>query len=119
MATFKFNVQDTIFWVGLGLLWTPLIRRFSAIALLIIVSAAVVPFGRLDLVGHSLIIMMLVIATVDPARDAQIAPAFQKGDCRCSPRLCGGPGDLGADILKLAHGALWSPVTLRGSIGGG
>ena len=78
MATFKFNVQDTIFWVGLGLLWTPLIRRFSAIALLIIVSAAVVPFGRLDLVGHSLIIMMLVIATVDPTRDAQVAPAFKR-----------------------------------------
>ncbi|EPE95346.1 DoxX family membrane protein [Rhizobium grahamii] len=66
------------FTLGLGLLWTPLIRRSSAIALLIIFSAAVVPFGRLDLVGHSLIIMMLVIATVDPTRDTQVAPAFKR-----------------------------------------
>ncbi len=66
------------FTLGLGLLWTPLVRRFSAIALLVIFNAAVVPFGRLDLVGHSLIVMMLVIATVDPTRDAQIAPAFKR-----------------------------------------
>ncbi|WP_223217270.1 hypothetical protein [Rhizobium cauense] len=66
------------FALGLGLLWTPLIRRLSAIALLVIFNAAVVPFGRLDLVGHSLIIMMLVIAAIDPARSMQIAPAFRR-----------------------------------------
>jgi hypothetical protein len=66
------------FILGLGLIWTPIVRRLSAIALLIIFNAAVVPFGRLDLVGHGLIMMMLVVAAIDPARDKQIAPAFRR-----------------------------------------
>jgi hypothetical protein len=66
------------FVLGLGLIWTPIARRLSAIALLIVFNAAVVPFGRLDLIGHALIIMMLVVAAIDPARDRQIAPAFRR-----------------------------------------
>lgn len=42
----------TEFTLGLGLVWTPLIRRLSAIALLVIFTAAVWPFGRVDLIGH-------------------------------------------------------------------
>lgn len=66
------------FVLGLGLIWTPIVRRLSAIALLIVFNAAVLPFGRMDLVGHSLLIMMLVIATVEPAGDGQFAPAFRR-----------------------------------------
>lgn len=54
------------FTMGFGLLWTPLIRRLSAVALLIIFTAAVYPFGRIDLVGHALIMGTLFLIAADP-----------------------------------------------------
>lgn len=56
------------FTMGFGLLWTPMIRRLSAIALLIIFNAAVYPFGRIDLVGHALIMATLILILIDPTR---------------------------------------------------
>lgn len=55
------------FTMGFGLLWTPLIRRLSAIALIIIFTAAVYPFGRIDLVGHALIMGTLFLIAADPS----------------------------------------------------
>lgn len=54
------------FTMGFGLLWTPLIRRLSAVALLVIFTAAVYPFGRIDLVGHALIMGTLFLIAADP-----------------------------------------------------
>jgi hypothetical protein len=54
------------FTMGFGLLWTPLVRRLSAIALLIIFTLAVYPFGRIDLVGHALIMGTLLLIVADP-----------------------------------------------------
>ena len=54
------------FTMGFGLLWTPLIRRLSAMALIIIFTAAVYPFGRIDLVGHALIMGTLFLIAADP-----------------------------------------------------
>lgn len=54
------------FTMGFGLLWTPLIRRLSAIALIVIFTAAVYPFGRVDLVGHALIMGTLFLIAADP-----------------------------------------------------
>ena len=54
------------FTMGFGLLWTPLIRRLSAIALIVIFTAAVYPFGRIDLVGHALIMGTLFLIAADP-----------------------------------------------------
>jgi len=54
------------FTMGFGLLWSPLIRRLSAVALLIIFTAAVYPFGRIDLVGHALIMGTLFLIAADP-----------------------------------------------------
>jgi Domain of unknown function (DUF305) len=53
------------FAMGFGLIWTPLTRRFSALALVLIFSAAIIPFGRMDLIGHSLIIAIALITLVD------------------------------------------------------
>ena len=53
------------FAMGFGLLWTPLTRRFSALALILIFSSAIILFGRTDLIGHSLIIAILLITLVD------------------------------------------------------
>lgn len=57
------------FTMGFGLLWTPLIRRLSAIALFIIFTAAVYPFGRIDLVGHALIMAVIVAIVADHSRE--------------------------------------------------
>jgi hypothetical protein len=52
------------FTLGFGLLWTPLVRRLSALMLFIVMLAAVYPFGRVDLIGHAIILgtLILVIA---------------------------------------------------------
>jgi hypothetical protein len=65
------------FTMGFGLLWTPLIRRLSAVALFIIFNAAVYPFGRIDLVGHALIMAIIVAIAVDPTRELHFLPAIR------------------------------------------
>ncbi|MEL3888868.1 hypothetical protein V6B08_01245 [Ferrovibrio sp. MS7] len=65
------------FTMGFGLLWTPLIRRLSAIALLVIFTAAVWPFGRTDLIGHGLIMAILVAVAADHCRTNQFLAGFK------------------------------------------
>jgi hypothetical protein len=59
------------FTLGFGLLWSPLVRRLSAVSLLLIFFTAVYPFGRIDLVGHALIMAVLFLIAADPCRDAR------------------------------------------------
>ena len=66
------------FTLGFGLLWTPLIRRLSAVSLFVIFNAAVYPFGRMDLVGHALIMAIIVIIAIDPTREMHFVPALKK-----------------------------------------
>ena len=61
------------FTMGFGLLWTALIRRLSALALFVIFNMAVYPFGRLDLVGHALIMAVIVIIFADPTPQVRFA----------------------------------------------
>lgn len=61
------------FTMGFGLLWTALIRRSSAAALFVIFNMAVYPFGRLDLVGHALIMAVIVIIFADPTPQVRFA----------------------------------------------
>lgn len=65
------------FTMGFGLIWTPLIRRLSAIALLVIFTAAVWPFGRIDLIGHGLIMAILLAVAADHSRSSHILIAFK------------------------------------------
>jgi hypothetical protein len=65
------------FTMGFGLLWTPLIRRLSAIALLVIFTAAVWPFGRIDLIGHGLIMAILLAVAADHSRSSHILIGFK------------------------------------------
>jgi len=53
------------FSLALGLLWTPLVRRLSALVLIAMFAAAIVPFGKLDAIGHSMIIVILIGILVD------------------------------------------------------
>ena len=57
------------FTMGFGLLATPLVRRLSAIALLVIFITAVYPFGRVDLIGHALIMAIIIVIAVDQTRE--------------------------------------------------
>lgn len=61
------------FTMGFGLLWTALVRRLSAITLFLIFNAAVWPFGRLDLVGHALIMAVIVAIAADPTPQVRFA----------------------------------------------
>jgi hypothetical protein len=66
------------FTLGFGLLATPLMRRLSALALLVIFTAAVFPFGRVDLIGHALIMMVIVAIAVDHTRELNFLQAIRR-----------------------------------------
>jgi hypothetical protein len=68
----------TEFTLGFGVLWTPLVRRLSAIALFIIFNAAVYPFGRIDLIGHGLIMAIIVSIAADHTREVHFLPAVKR-----------------------------------------
>jgi hypothetical protein len=67
--------------VEFALVWTPLVRRVGAILLATMFISAVFEFGKIDLMGHSLIIVALFAIIADdggqPAklRDSWLLPA--------------------------------------------
>jgi hypothetical protein len=66
------------FTLGFGLIWTPLVRRFSAIALFVIFMVAVYPFGRIDLIGHALILVTMVAVAADRTRENHFLPKLKQ-----------------------------------------
>ncbi len=48
------------FALAFALVWTPLVRRVGAIMLAAMFVSAIFPFGKIDLIGHSLIVVALV-----------------------------------------------------------
>lgn len=60
------------FALAFGLLWTPLVRRVSAVILTGMFVAAVFDFGKIDLVGHSLIIVVLLAIIADSRRQSEL-----------------------------------------------
>lgn len=103
------------FTLGFGLLWTPLVRRLSAVSLLLIFFTAVYPFGRVDLVGHALIMAALFLVATDPSRDAVAAGVKLP---RTLPRLgslASVPAGLAVALVVLVsgywglHGAFYGP----------
>jgi len=85
------------FTMGFGLIWTPLVRRLSAIALFIIFNAAVYPFGRVDLIGHALIMAIIVAIAADHTREVHFLPALKR-------RLAGVPAGLAAALAIFVAG---------------
>ncbi len=53
-------------------------RRLSALGLFVIFNAAVYPFGRIDLIGHALIMMMIVAIAVDHTRELHFLNAIRR-----------------------------------------
>jgi len=56
------------FALAFALLWTPLVRRVAAVLLAEIFISAVFEFGKIDLIGHSLIVIALFAIIADDAR---------------------------------------------------
>ncbi len=98
------------FTMGFGLLWTPLVRRLSAIALFVIFNAAVYPFGRIDLIGHALIMAVIVAIAVDHTRDVFFLPDFKK-------KLAGIPIGIAVALVIFASSYWGLHVALYGSEG--
>jgi hypothetical protein len=53
------------FVLAFALMWTPLVRRFAAVLLTSMFISAVIPFGKVDLIGHTLIIVVLLAIVAD------------------------------------------------------
>jgi hypothetical protein len=64
------------FSLAFGLLWTPLVRRLSALVLAAMFVGAVFEFGKIDAIGHLLIVAILLTIAADDARDTACAPAL-------------------------------------------
>ena len=98
------------FTMGFGLLWTPLVRRLSAIALFVIFNAAVYPFGRIDLIGHALIMAIIVAIAVDHTREVHFLPAVKRS-------LAGVPAGLAAALVVFVTGYWGLHLAIYGSGG--
>jgi hypothetical protein len=85
------------FAMGFGMIWTPLVRRLSAIALFVIFNAAVYPFGRIDMIGHALIMAIIVAIAVDHTREVHFLPVLKRG-------LAAVPVGLAAALVIFASG---------------
>ncbi|WP_439598329.1 hypothetical protein [Falsiroseomonas sp.] len=98
------------FTLGFGLVWTPLIRRLSGAALLATFSAAVLPFGRMDLIGHGLIMAMMLAVVAEQDREPTPLARWQEAIRR---PLAGIPLGFAAALLIFAscyaglHAALY------------
>jgi hypothetical protein len=101
------------FTLGFGLLWTPLVRRLSAVALLAIFFTAVYPFGRIDLVGHALIMAVLFLVAADPCTRMGVPAARLRGVGLSLGRLTAVPAGLAVALMMVIssywglHGALY------------
>jgi hypothetical protein len=85
------------FTMGFGLLWTPLVRRLSSVALLVIFLSAVWPFGRVDMLGHALIMATILLIAVDPEREVHFIPRVRKA-------LAGVPVGLATALVAFVAG---------------
>lgn len=105
------------FTMGFGLIWTPLVRRLSAIALFIIFNAAVYPFGRIDLVGHALIMAIIVIIAADPTREVHFLPVVRRAFAGVPAGLATALIVIGASYWGL-HALFYGPEGMPGAAGG-
>jgi hypothetical protein len=65
-ANYYMNAAGVVeFSLAFGLLWTPLVRRLSALVLTAMFISAIFPFGMVDAIGHLMIIVILIGILVD------------------------------------------------------
>ncbi len=61
------------FALAFSLMWTPLVRRIGAVLLAGMFVSAVAEFGKVDLIGHTLIVVVLLAIVADDGRKATLA----------------------------------------------
>lgn len=73
--TLGFNVDTVMtaagvveFGLAFALFWTPLVRRLAALVLIMLLTAATFDFGKVDGIGHLMIIAVLLVVVADPGR---------------------------------------------------
>ena len=98
------------FTMGFGLLWTPLVRRLSAVALIVIFLSAVWPFGRVDMLGHALIMATILLIALDPEREVHFLP-------RAKQALAGVPLGLATAMIVFVAGYWGTHRTIYGPEG--
>jgi hypothetical protein len=65
------------FGLSFAMLWTPLVRRLGALALAALLIAATFDFGKLDAVGHLMVVAILLAVVAKPGREpARCRPAI-------------------------------------------
>ena len=65
------------FGLAFALFWTPLVRRLAALALVLVLTAATLDFGKVDGIGHLMMIAILFAVFADPdGRPARCRPAL-------------------------------------------
>ena len=60
------------FALAFALMWTPLVRRIGAIMLTTMFVSAVLQFGKVDLIGHTLIVAVLLGILSDDASESKL-----------------------------------------------
>ena len=60
------------FTLAFALVWTPLVRRVAAIFLTSMFVSAVFEFGKVDMIGHSMIIVVLLAIASDSSRKSEL-----------------------------------------------
>jgi hypothetical protein len=82
--TLGFPVATTVtaagiveFGLSFALFWTPLVRRLAALGLILLLTSATVDFGKVDAIGHSMIVAILLVIFADPeGKPQRCYPAF-------------------------------------------
>jgi hypothetical protein len=64
------------FGLAFALLWTPLVRRMAAVVLMSMFVSAVFEFGKIDAIGHSVIVVILLVVAADDGNARLRAPVL-------------------------------------------
>jgi hypothetical protein len=65
------------FGLSFALFWTPMIRRLAALALILLLTSATFDFGKVDGIGHLIIVVILLVIVADPeGRPQQCHPTY-------------------------------------------
>jgi hypothetical protein len=75
--TFITALGNVEFGLAFALLWTPLVRRFAAAVLAVLLSAVSFSLGKIDAMGHLMIVVILLLVFADPG----------KKNVRCRPEI--------------------------------
>ncbi|WP_187193706.1 MULTISPECIES: hypothetical protein [unclassified Methylobacterium] len=94
------------FTLAFALLWTPLVRRAAAIILAAIFVSAVFEFGKVDAIGHSGIIVVLLGIAADDMRTA-----VRVRDVTWAPAYYGGALATFLALYYVGHEALYEGLT--------